>query len=252
MSLPILPQNVDLELAISELGMDDMPVIRALKTLLMYSSDYGLNIYFDDSVIGIDSSIMIGENFHGDDDFGNRELIDIRVAASDQMVIVDGPKCVVNAHAYFDGDASSHHIAIFRFSQNDVDYFIPDDSGAKLVDISLDQNCLYFDKDELLNFKEEMDRDNRSKPKLKPSKQTDNISSGALKALVLLAREKAIQSSKFRSANKVNALAFKNHIVDLANTTEGISDHGLKSLNDKLNKALDKYDLQEIPVSDNS
>jgi hypothetical protein len=244
MSLPILPKNVYLEEAITELGMKGMPITRALNTILMYSKDYGLNIYFDDNVTGIDSDVDIGEIFHGDGISEERELVDFMVAKSNQMVRIDGPKSIVNAHVYFYADVLREYVAVSRFSQNGTDYSIPDKSGAKLLDISLDYDKFYIDKDELLNFKEEMDRGNRTSKPVK-SQHTLGSSSADITALALLARDMAEREDGYSHGNKVNSSAFKNHIVNLANAY-GVSKHGLNSLDDRINKVLKFLDLKEI------
>jgi hypothetical protein len=70
-----------------------------------------------------------------------------------------------------------------------------------------------------------------------------------LKALALLAREMADnKGGRFKSANKVNAKGFKDHILELAEHYE-ISDGYLKGLDDKLNQALNDLELKEIPPS---
>ena len=72
---------------------------------------------------------------------------------------------------------------------------------------------------------------------------------GSTKALALMAREMADnKGGRFKSANKVNAKGFKDHILELAEQYE-ISDGYLKSLDDKLNQALNDLELKEIPPS---
>ena len=90
--------------------------------------------------------------------------------------------------------------------------------------------------------------DNSNRTDIKPlSNQSKNIStSPEIKALALLARDKASNSPSFIKGNKVNASAFKNHIVKLANNYN-ISEHGLKSIDDKISKALYEYDLRGMP-----
>tara|TARA_B110000483_G_scaffold242513_1_gene328593 strand:+ start:1428 stop:2111 length:684 start_codon:yes stop_codon:yes gene_type:complete len=80
-------------------------------------------------------------------------------------------------------------------------------------------------------------------------KKTLSAEPGLSKALALLAREKAESSPKFRTGDKVNASAFRNHVISLAKKYD-IPTGKLSSLDDKLNKILNELDLKEIQQSE--
>ena len=66
-----------------------------------------------------------------------------------------------------------------------------------------------------------------------------------MKALALLARDIADNgSAKYKSGNKVNASAFQEHILSLAEKY-GTETVNLKSLGDKVKKALREHGLND-------
>ena len=112
MTLSILPRKVNLEIAITELGLKETPVIEAVNRMLMYSNDYGLNIYFDDNVLGIDSNIEVGEIFFEDDISEERELVDYKVPERKEAVQIYGPKTIVSAHAYSEDNGTTFKVSV--------------------------------------------------------------------------------------------------------------------------------------------
>jgi hypothetical protein len=100
----------------------------------------------------------------------------------------------------------------------------------KLVNVDL----VHFDRSQIGSF---CSASNFSKGK---------VDQGLLKALALLAREMADNGGeKFKTGDQVNASAFKNHIISLADK-HSVTTGQLKSLGDKVKKALNEHDLNDI------
>lgn len=148
----ILPNKVFLPLAITELGLDKMPILRAIDTILLYSMNDNVSIYFDDQVKGIDSNILIGEMV--DDESGYSENF---IAEPNQVTIINGKKAITRSNVYSLDNGINFHLSIYGFSQNNISYSIPDESGADLTCISIDYNKVYFDRDKLLEYINEKD-----------------------------------------------------------------------------------------------
>lgn len=238
MSLPILPKKVYLEEAIAEFKMNSMPLIRALETLCLYSEYDDLPIVFDEHILGVNARLPTGELIEDGD------IADFRVTNKDQIVSIDGPKTVKNPRVYFDGTNETLYLFVFSYLQNDTEYLIPKESGANLVSRRMYYNKFYIDRDKLLDFIEKMDRGNRT-PKSAKKQITPESSNAPLKALALLARDMADRDPDYRSGNKVNASVFKNHILNLASAYI-VSDNGLKTLDDRINKVLKNLDIKEL------
>ncbi|MBV1882256.1 MAG: hypothetical protein KUG82_11520 [Pseudomonadales bacterium] len=239
MRLKILPNQVDLELAIDEFGFKEMPTLRALRLLLRCSLPDGLRLYFDNTIRGIDSTVAIGNIFDE-----NKDLIDFVQAEPEQIVQLSGRKIVERAHVYKSSEQNKFFISVSMMSQNGTSYFIPDTEGIEHADVPIDSESFYFDRKELLTYLKDMDRDNIIKDKPKPKTTTDDYSRSEFKALALLARDKAT-TANFQVGDKVNAAAIRKHIESLA-INYSVPTTGLASLDDKINKALTKHDLKDI------
>jgi hypothetical protein len=121
--------------------------------------------------------------------------------------------------------------AIQEYSFNDELFFVTDDEGIWNHDKKLDSSEVFFDKKQIESL----------------SKKRAKSIDGKTKALALLARELAQSgSSKFRTGNKVNATAVKDHIISLAKKYE-VSTGFLNGLDDVLSRALNELELKEIP-----
>jgi hypothetical protein len=110
-------------------------------------------------------------------------------------------------------------------------FFVTDEEGIWNCNKRLDSSEVFFNKNEIESL----------------SKNRAKKIDGKTKALALLARELAQDGpAKFRTGNKVNATAVKDHIISLAKSYE-VSTGFLNSLDDVLNRALNDLDLKEIP-----
>jgi len=243
----ILPAIVHLDLAIEELNLDNMPIISAIRTLLLYARDDDLPIYFNEEAQGIDINIPFGEIIDE-----NGVSIDFEVADQDDIKNISGSKIISNAFVSI--NESPPYVVINSFSHNKINYNIINDSGSQASDLSIEYTELYLKREELLNFKEGFSNGRRIR-KPSPAPQNSQKITGEAKALALLAREKALSNPAYKSGNKVNASAFKDHIIKLAEqhykkelNPENFKPllSGLGSVDDKINKALKHYDLKQI------
>lgn len=237
-----------MELAIAEFEMEKLNKMLAVRTLLMYSFDFNLPLYFINQTIGIEEGIHIGEEFDNNGDF-----VGMSIANAEDLKEVYGAKRVERAYVFSrssssTSDEESIYVSIRMFSKDDVIYNIADEGGDKFLDIDVKYEELYFNKEELNAFKKAME----STDKQTTQPQYKDISlSGEMKALALVAREMADQSDKYKTGNRVNSSAVQSHIIQLA-TEHEISTSGLRSLDDKLNKALDHHDLKLVKRSQTS
>ena len=244
----ILPAIVHLDLAIKELNLDKMPITRAINTLLLYAWHDDLPIYFNECAQGIDSSIPFGEVFNNDVDVA----VDFEVADQKDIKIIHGAKVIGNAFVSI--DKSIAYVVVNNFSYNKENYNMIDDSGTQASNLSIKYTELYLKREELLNFKESFSNGGKTN-KLTPTPQKSQTITGEVKALALLAREKALSSEAYKTGDKVSASAFKNHIIKLAEKhykeekdSKDLKSllSGLRSLDDKINKALNNLDLKQI------
>ncbi len=240
MSLKFLPKRIHIENLISELHLDHMPMLRALKTILLYAEHDSLPICFNETVTGIDANVPIGPQY---DEYG--ESIDIEIADPMLMVELTGPKTIFRAFAYHLEHENQYLLSVYSFYHNDTLYYVPHQSGAALTVIDLVLDVFYCDRDDFGKFVNAMETGNKQTVPPTSAQQTKLLCDNELKALALLAKEKASKSARFKNGDKVNASAFKDHIVNLAEKNN-ISTHGLKKLDDKISKAQKKHDLKEV------
>ncbi len=242
-----LPKLVPMDLAIAELGLSEMPEVRAIKIILQYAAYDGLPIIFSGHVCGIDQSIMLGAVY---DEYG--QSIDYLVAEDlNDIQHIDSEKIIIRAHTYKSN--KKRYISISSFSKNDVSLNVVHESGQRYSEIDVLCEDLFIYKKELQSFIKRIDQDDAAAVKKSASKGTGSSTrvSGVDKALALLARDKAEGNRGYQTGNKVNASAFKDHVIKLAKIyltdPEKVNDHGLKQLDGNISNALDKLDIKEIP-----
>ena len=212
---------------VSKLRLSDLPKKHAYEFIADNVTNGCFEMYFDEPVIGTDATDDVGMVCDGKgqlvgwsiENGFSFEHLGRKVAAGSDVDHSDGQfKFVVNDY-YF----------------NDERFYPSDSEGVWHRPIPIDVDLVSFDKSQVNSF---VSSNNFNQPKNEQ---------GILKALALLARDLAENNgAKFKTGNKVNALAFKKHILSLANKYE-ISDGYLKSLNDKVNQALKDLDLNDIP-----
>ena len=246
-NLKILPKRIYLETLISELRLDHMPILRALKTILLYAEHDGLEIRFDNTVLGIDASVPIGPQY---DESG--KPIDFEIVDRSQIQKISGPKTIFRAQAFHYERENRYLLSVYSFYHNDALYYVARPTGTASAEVDLALDSIYCDRVAYEEFVEAMETDDKQEPQPASTQHNKSLCSSELKALALLARESAIRSKKFRHGKRVNAAAFKDHIVTLAEKYDKTLKPGLNSLDDKISTALKKYDLKEIPDPDKS
>ena len=160
MGLKVLPKKVFMKAAIVAFDLNDQPILQALEIVLMHTHDSNLSLYCDKEIIGFNVNEDIGEIFdeHGD-------FVDFKTVPDEKIKTFSGSKIIENAHAYTSG--SMLLISAQRFSQNNVDYYIPDESGSKTIDVTFSYNDFYLDSSELHDYLERQPKQKTSTNKVK-------------------------------------------------------------------------------------
>ncbi len=226
----ILPKKVYFENAIEELGLTRMSAAGALHTLYLYFQYDGLPLYFDDTVIGTEAD-------HELEPTSNSELL---IANGTSEECSYGKKRVLEA--FHTNSSDRYFLTVSRFQYKDAAYYPCDKAGMILNPFPLDTSGIYFDRQELANFRKRL---GEGFIENKPNSET-NYEKGEFKALALLAREMAEEgTTKFAINGKVNSHTVMEHLLKLS-INYHISDRGLKKIDDKINKALDHHDLKHV------
>ena len=221
---------VSVNWAVTKLGLSDLPKNHSYEIIANHVTNGNFEMYFDEPVIGTDAIDVVGMVCDG----------------KGQLVgwsIENGYSFEHSGRKIATGVDVDHSNGKFNFSVNDYYFhnerFFPSDSegvwhSPKFVDVEL----VSFDKSQFNSF---VPFKNFSRAK---------GDQGLLKALALLAREAADKSSKFRHGKKVNAKAFKDHVIKLAeeylDPKEMVIDSNIRKLDDRINKALSELDLKDI------
>ena len=221
---------VAVDWVVKKLGLADLPKKHSYGIIADYVTNGLFEMYFDQPVIGTDATVDV-EMVTDENGRLSGGLIGNGFSKEHQ-----GTKIAAGVNVYYaDGQ--------FKFAVNDYyhheERFYPTDFEGvwhrpKFVDVDL----VSFVRNQVSSFK--------------PSTNfsVDKGEQGLLKALALLARESADNSSKFRHGNKVNAKAFKDHVVELAKdylAQDGkVPEANIKKLDDRINKTLDELDLKVI------
>lgn len=218
---------VSVDWVVIKLGLFDLPKKRAYEIIADYVTNGSFEMYFDESIVGTDATVDVEMVFD------ENERLTGGLIGNGYSTEQLGTKIATGVDAY-------HSEGQFKFAVNDYYFneerFYPTDSEGiwhrqKLVDVDL----VSFDKDQvdLLGSS-----NNFGKSK---------ADHGLLKALALLAREMADKrGAKYKTGNKVNASGFKEHVLSLAKEYK-VSVGLLNSLDDKVNQALNNFELKEIP-----
>ena len=236
---PFLPSRLSISEAIPELTLDDMPHTNAVRRLLQYTQD-GLKIYFAAGLFGYPSDMPRAT--HTDPDrFTLLETVDegdtVLVESEDGEIRLVSGVCV-------ERNEEPPDIEVYEFTQNGVDYVSVNPNAALIVPTTVIEARFYIYRDDLLDFINSMSGRDQDQNAEKEDQSSTRIS-GELKALAIIAAEFAADREKYRTGNKVNASAFKDHVVNKAHEYD-IPDHGLKKLDDKINKALIYLDIKDV------
>jgi hypothetical protein len=233
--------TVNISWVIKTLNLSEMPKAQALRILASYVCDGDLDMFVDENITGTDAVYEVEEYEEVDGNFAGGLI------GNGFSYHHIGKKVVTGVDTYYANGIFGFIVNAYYFEEK---RFYPTDvEGVWLRQKRIDEKLVYFDRAEVSLF--------ASKLGVLPSSAPSKICAtepGVKKALALLAREKADLNpqSKFRKANSVNASGFRDHILTLAEKyLEGEEpsrrDHGLNSLDDKINEVLMKLDIKEIP-----
>ncbi len=256
----LLPKKIIMARAIHELGLSGMSLIGAVRTIQIFAEFDGLNIYFDNYIVGIKPDTPIGEQFsystgiaYDGSEYMIEDFKDVESVGPDDVFELRADKKSVTRYQIREINGECR-LSFNLLSQHGIDYCILNEACDDTVSLELPIGDFYLDRDDFAAFK------NRLNKPPSNSRESDDHVDGPMKALALLARELAENSAKFRTGNKVNSRAVKDHLLELAtmhhnggnaysaggNTDSNPLSAGLKSIDDKLNKALDVLVLKEI------
>lgn len=230
--------RISIDTLISDLRLDHMPFMLALKTILLFTKHYGLPICFDEDV----ESVLDADEETGPWFDENNIRLDFRDSGY-WIPLLEGPKRIYDARPYQSEINGEYRLLVSCISQDGKYYYMPHESGVDLTELDLDLDSFYCEIDALEAFIKRMDINKQ--PDATATVTPRPTRSGAFKALALLARETAEQKLAYRNGETVNASAYKDHILTLAEKY-GQTDSGLKTLDDEISKSLKHLDIKEL------
>ena len=241
MTKPLPPKQLSLEDAFIDLNLNNLTHPEAIVRLLRYAQHDGLKIYINAKLDGYEVSKPI-DAVRDESGEVTRLLIDgdaVFVEPSISPILYKS-----GSYDYIEGGNFS--ISVFSFMQSELEYYSVDETSMFVESCSVNEGAFYILREDLLEFIDAAEKDivlkSFKEKKTTGSKEAQNL----LKAIALLSVSAASSSSKYRVGNSVNASAFKNHIVDLAEEYGIEKKEGLNSLDDKINKMLNVLDLKEL------
>lgn len=231
----ILPEKVNLELAINVLNLSSLPLELALNTIISYSNSGWLSLYFNKQSEGLPHKSSFGNIYNENDELIDWEPIDTSLIKDFNSTT---PKKIVTAHC----SKGDEFIKIYSWEVTNEIFVHVDTTNQQqdTIDISLDD--IYILKEDLTNFEPS------NIQAVSSSSSTSTPVSNEMKALALIARELSDTRKKFQNGKKVNASSVKEYLITLADKYN-VSQHGLKSIDDKLNRALNHFELNNINKS---
>jgi hypothetical protein len=220
---------VSVDWVVNKLGLSDLPKQHSLEIIAAKLSYQNFELYFDQIIVG--SHATSGFEFMSDEnDFESGALI-----LNGYCIMHEGKKVATNADTYhIDG---RYFFAINEYYFHDERFYPSDAQGMAHKPSLVDVDLVSFDRNQVISCTSS-NHFSRAKGE-----------QGLLKALALLAREMADNSPKFRHGSKVNAKAFKDHVVDLAKVylaEDKVPDGNIRKLDERINKALNELDLKDI------
>ena len=149
MNTKFLPKTLTVSDAISVLELNDLPHFKAVDWLLRLSEE-GLNIFFDSVITGYEVNRPQAQQIDPFD--GSPSVIEID---EDATVInpSDGEIKFVSGFCE-DNQLRRCHISVYRFQQNDIEYYSVEDSGHLIFDTDYLETRFYIYRENLLAFKE--------------------------------------------------------------------------------------------------
>lgn len=219
------PETLSYTAVLKKLNLHEMPEQHAFSVINEFmKKPNGLKIYAPIKTAAVIETDVIEYVLRDNDDGG----VDM-LAGGTTLVGLDQTILLNDIHFVDD------YVSTCRVSDDKHTYQIVEEENPIFVRFAyIPKKLIYFDKDEVETFI----KNNQGK------KSTSRLN-GTEKSLALLCRELSETAPKFKSGNSVNASELKNHILSLAkkyNVTDGL----LKSMDDTINKVLDRLDLKEL------
>jgi hypothetical protein len=212
---------VSTDWALKKLGFDEMPMKLAFESVVNLVLLNEIDLYFEKSIRGTDATVELEMQYQLDGVFLGAFIGNGYSYQHDDMKLAT-VLSVSHRHN------TPPKFAIQQYSIDDKPFYVTDDEGIWNREKHLSADEVYFKKKQIESL----------------SKDRVKSIDGKTKALALLAREMAENgSAKFRTGNKVNATAIKDHILLLAKEYD-VPNGYLKSLDDVLNQALNELDLK--------
>jgi len=237
---PFLHKRLSLLDASSELKLDNHSHGEAIKRLLQYAQYDGLKIHIYSEIIGYDVKKPLTQTIGpmGED---SHVMIDEDVSyikSSDDSIIFTSGSYDINQD-------EPRYISVFTFLQNNIEYYSVNESEQFIYSTKIKEDNFHIYREDLqefiLSMKKDISLNDLKRANTIPTEEADSV----IRALTLLAVSLAETSGTYKTGTKVNASRFKDHIIELAKKYKK-SQHGLKSIDDKINKQLDHLDLKDL------
>ncbi len=219
---------------------DTLPGIATAMLQQLVNSDQ-LKLYCDEELTGVPEGTELEEILStpcGPDD---EIYIEKLMVSSEPPHHITGRKQLQSI--YITEVNGKEVIGVGRFIANGQTYFSTDEGAIFVESAEISPDQVYCLGPEVQLAKKLLQAPSSAPPPEASRPYSRTV--GSERGLALLAREKADKTSSFRIGSKVNASKFKEHILSLAQRYE-VSDHGLRKLDDTINRVLNKEGLNEV------
>lgn len=222
-------QVISIDEVLKRLHLSAMPLTQAYGRLEeLLAEPGGMSLYFDGSLEPVTDADHECEPIYSTNLGEENVLVDLLIA-NGVVSSISGQIQLCSPH--FIKRNGRYEIITSKFVCSGKEYYSCDEAGMVVQHLGFDLDSVYVLEADLQQLVK-ADKPMGGEP-------------GLRKALALLAQEKAQSCSKFRTGDKVNASAFKDHVIQLADKY-GLTSGYLKTLDDKLNSILDGLELKEV------
>jgi hypothetical protein len=224
---------LSIDKAIEMLGLANAPKGFALNTVINLGNyKDGIRIYYSGEILGAEYQ---DEPEPILDSTGEVSQLLIAVGVA---VVAKGRKRLMQMS--FRQEVGQYFVAANTFEIGGVLHHCTEETGMFVDSVLVSLDNLFVIADEFDEFFEKASAAGFVTAKRVGSEP------GARKALALLAREMADKSAKFRTGDKVNSRAVKDHIISLAEKYD-VTPGKLANIDDKVSETLNELDLREVP-----
>jgi hypothetical protein len=232
-------ENKNIKWLFRKLDLLDAPKVMAYEILKSRIKEGIISISFDKKTFGVSSSEGYEAIY---DDEG--DITRVMLNGANEQLHTSNQK-IISFYAYKVN--GGYKLSVGEYEHNDEYFYPSDETGMWFESFIIDEDDLYLTKENVIRVENKYDE--KQNNKLPPNAHTG--SKGTIKALALLAREKADSSDAYKNGTKVNASRFKDHIITLAKNYF-IGDEPQKQkayllkIDDVINAALKEYDLRDL------